>query len=79
MPRTGWRCRGNRCERRRLAGMKQKVSRLQVATFFPALTPVALRAPSVSAGKNQQKPAYSNPEMSLKGKVFGLGLVSFRF
>jgi len=61
MLRIGWRCREYRCERRRLAGMKQIASRLPVATIFPALTPLALRAPSVSAGKTssrrQRKPS----------------------
>ena len=41
--------------------MKKMASRRRMATIFPALTPVALRAPSVSAGKTssqkQRKPS----------------------
>src|SRR5664279_806648 len=52
MPRTGSNYRESRCGRRRASGKGTMPHRNRVAKCFWALTPVALRAPSVSAQKH---------------------------
>src|ERR1700683_3877868 len=57
IPRTGSNYRGSRCARSRAAAAPKIASRRRVAKCFWALTPVALRAPSVSAQKHSSQKA----------------------
>src|ERR1017187_8982668 len=54
MPRPGSHYRESRCGRREVAAVPKRASRRQFAECFWALTPVALRAPYVSAQKHGQ-------------------------
>src|ERR1700691_5132684 len=57
VPRTGSNYRGSRCARSGAAAAPKIASRRRVAKCFWALTPVALRAPSVSAQKHSSQKA----------------------